>query len=48
VAVDTARAQHKVFILALVLPKISENPGPSWMALRVVQRGGRGDQRAGP
>jgi serine protease Do len=48
VAVDAARAQHKVFILALVLPKISENPGPSWMALRVVQRAGRGDQRAVP
>jgi serine protease Do len=34
-AVDAARAQHKAFILALVLSKTPESPGPRWMALRV-------------
>src|SRR5271165_3639304 len=35
-AVDAGRAQHKLFILALVLPKVEQKPGPSWMALRIV------------
>ena len=35
-AVDAARAQHKAFVLALVLPKVEQNPGPRWMALRVA------------
>jgi serine protease Do len=35
-AVDAARAQHKAFILALVLPKVQEIPGPRWIALRVA------------
>lgn len=34
-AVDAARAQHKAFILALVLPKVQTTPGPRWIALRV-------------
>jgi len=34
-AVDAARAQHKAFILVLVLPKVQATPGPRWMALRV-------------
>jgi serine protease Do len=34
-AIAAARAQHKPFILALVLPKTPESPGPRWMALRV-------------
>jgi serine protease Do len=32
--VDAARAQHKEFILVLVLPKVKQAPGPRWMALR--------------
>jgi len=37
-AVETARAQHKAFILALVLPKAEQTtPGPRWMALRVAE-----------
>jgi serine protease Do len=37
-AVDAARAQHKAFILALVLPKVQQPaPGPRWMALRVTE-----------
>jgi len=35
-AVDAARAQQKPFILALVLPKTKENPGPKWVALKVT------------
>src|SRR5208337_4874249 len=35
-AVDAARAQHKAFILALVLPKVQQSPGPRWMAFRVT------------
>jgi serine protease Do len=35
-AVDAARAQHKAFILALVLPKVEQNPVPRWMALKVT------------
>jgi serine protease Do len=35
-AVDTARAQNKAFILALVLPKAEQNPIPRWMALKVT------------
>jgi serine protease Do len=35
-AVDAARAQHKAFVLALVLQKKpQQNPGPRWMVLRV-------------
>jgi serine protease Do len=34
-AVEAARTQHKAFILALVLPKVQEIPGPKWIALRV-------------
>jgi serine protease Do len=35
-AVEAARAQHKAYILALVLPKTAQqNPGPRWLALRV-------------
>jgi serine protease Do len=33
--VDAARAQRKPFVLALVLPKVAQTPGPRWMALRV-------------
>ena len=36
-AVDAARTQHKVFVMALVLPKVEENPGPIWIALRVTE-----------
>jgi serine protease Do len=35
--VDAARTQHKPFVLALVLPKASQFPGPHWMALRVAE-----------
>ncbi|HET6233947.1 MAG TPA: PDZ domain-containing protein [Acetobacteraceae bacterium] len=35
-AIDAARAQHKTFILALVLPKVQQIPGPRWLALRVT------------
>ncbi len=34
--VDAARAQHKAFILALVLPNREQNPVPRWMALKVM------------
>jgi serine protease Do len=34
-AIDTARSQHKTFILALVLPKVQQIPGPRWTVLRV-------------
>jgi serine protease Do len=37
--VDTARTQHKPFVLALVLPKVNQVPGPHWMALRVADDG---------
>jgi serine protease Do len=37
--VDAARAQHRPFVLALVLPKASQFPGPHWMALRVAEEG---------
>jgi serine protease Do len=37
-AVDAARAQHRPFVLALVLPKTEQTtPGPRWMALRVTE-----------
>jgi serine protease Do len=32
---DAARALRKSFVLALVLPKVTQVPGPHWMALRV-------------
>jgi serine protease Do len=35
-AVETARARHKAFILALVLPKVEQNSSPRWMALNVT------------
>jgi serine protease Do len=35
-AVDSARTQHKAFVLALVLAKVQQSPGPRWMALRVT------------
>jgi serine protease Do len=35
-AVDAARAQHKAFVVALMLPKVEQTPGPRWIALRVV------------
>ena len=35
-AVDAARTQHKAFVLALVLAKVQQSPGPRWMALRVT------------
>jgi hypothetical protein len=34
--VDAARAQHRPFVLALLLPKVNQVPGPHWMALRVA------------
>jgi hypothetical protein len=34
-AIDAARSQHKTFILALVLPKVQQIPGPRWTVLRV-------------
>jgi serine protease Do len=44
-AVDAARAQHRPFVLALVLPKAEQTtPGPHWMALRVTEE----VQTAGP
>jgi serine protease Do len=44
-AVDAARAQHRPFVLALVLPKTEQpTPGPRWMALRVAE----GVETAGP
>jgi len=44
-AVDAARAQHRPFVLALVLPKTEQTtPGPRWMALRVTEE----VQTAGP
>ena len=45
-AIDVARAQHKAFVLALVLPKKAQNPGPRWMALRVRDDADRGNQSA--
>ena len=39
-AVNAARAQHKTFILVLMLPKAQQpTPGPRWMALRVAEEG---------
>jgi serine protease Do len=35
-AVDAARAQHKAFVLALVLSKAEQDPIPRWMALKVM------------
>ena len=35
-AIDAARAQQKTFVLALVLPKVQQVPGPRWLALRVT------------
>jgi len=35
-AVDAARAEHKPYIAALVLPKEQENRGPRWTVLRVT------------
>ena len=44
-AVAAARAQHRPFVLALVLPKAEQTtPGPRWIALRVSA----GVQAAGP
>jgi serine protease Do len=37
--IDDARAQHKPFLLALVLPKAHVTPGPRWMALRIADEG---------
>jgi serine protease Do len=34
-AIDTARAEHRTFVLALVLPKVQQIPGPRWTVLRV-------------
>jgi serine protease Do len=34
-AIDAARREHKALILALVLPKVQQAPGPHWIALRV-------------
>jgi hypothetical protein len=43
--VDAARARHREFVLALVLPKTEQAfPGPRWMALRVAEE----VQTAGP
>jgi serine protease Do len=36
-AVDAARAEHKEFVLVLVLPKVRQTPGPRWMALRISE-----------
>jgi len=35
-AIDTARDQHKTFILALLPPKAQQTPGSRWIALRVT------------
>jgi S1-C subfamily serine protease len=35
-AVDAARAEHKAFILALVLAKAEQDPVARWVALKVV------------
>jgi hypothetical protein len=35
-AVDAARAQHKAFVLARVLAKVQQSPGPRWMAFKVT------------
>jgi serine protease Do len=35
-AVDAARAQHKAFIVALVLSNVEPNPVPRWVALKVM------------
>lgn len=45
-AIDTARAQHKAFVLALVLPKKEQNPEPRWMALGIRDDADRGNQSA--
>jgi serine protease Do len=46
-AVDAARAAHKAFILALVLPKVQQTaPGPQWMALRVQEGADQESQSA--
>jgi serine protease Do len=37
-AVNTARAGHKPFIVALVLPQAEQSRGPRWMALRVLDQ----------
>jgi serine protease Do len=37
-AVDSARAQHRAFILLLVMSKAQRSPTPHWMALRVMER----------
>ena len=34
-AIDAARREHKALMLALVLPKVQQGPGPHWIALRV-------------
>jgi serine protease Do len=34
-ALDAARAQHKEFVMALVLPRLQDTPGPKWLALQV-------------
>ncbi len=36
-AIDAARAQHKEYVLFLVLPKVEQTPGPRWLALRVSE-----------
>ena len=35
-AVAAARSRHEAFVLALVLPKVGQNSGPHWMALKVM------------
>ena len=42
--VDAARAQHRPFVLALLLPKVNQVPGPHWMALRVADDGAQQQQ----
>ncbi len=37
-AIDAARARHQAFILALVLAKAQQAPGPHWIALRVTNK----------
>jgi serine protease Do len=43
---DVARAEHKAFILALVLPKVQQPPGPQWMALKILDGVDAGNQSA--
>ena len=45
-AIDAARAQHKEFVLALVVPKKQQTPGPRWMALRIHGDDDQGNQSA--